>query len=133
MLNFLQCYFEVNKKLVVMQVTTRLSLQCLFMSFQRLFMSSQCLDIQLYECCDIRAIFTEKDVIPVLDYLDPENLTVNERTRQLYNKNWIPVSATCMTLPATQTSVDYKESSYSCRSSHRVTKKGYWYNKRGTL
>ncbi|WP_265026202.1 WPE palindromic element domain-containing protein [Wolbachia endosymbiont (group A) of Bibio marci] len=84
MLNFLQCYFEVNKKLVAMQVTTRLSLQCLFMS-------SQCLGIQLYECCDIRAIFTEKDVIPVLDYLDPENLTVNERTRQLYNKNWIPV------------------------------------------
>ncbi|WP_265040734.1 MULTISPECIES: WPE palindromic element domain-containing protein [unclassified Wolbachia] len=116
-----------------MQVTTRLSLQCLFMSFQRLFMSSQCLGIQLYECCDIRAIFTEKDVIPVLDYLDPENLTVNERTRQLYNKNWIPVSSTGITPPATQTSVDYKESSYSCRSSHRVTKKGYWYTKRGTL
>ncbi|WP_088415082.1 hypothetical protein [Wolbachia endosymbiont of Wuchereria bancrofti] len=34
MLNFLQCYFEVNKKLVIMQVTTRLSLQCLFMSSQ---------------------------------------------------------------------------------------------------
>ncbi|WP_265026203.1 hypothetical protein [Wolbachia endosymbiont (group A) of Bibio marci] len=45
----------------------------------------------------------------------------------------IPVSATCITPPATQTSVDYKESSYSCRSSHRVTKKGYWDNKRGIL
>ncbi|ACN95793.1 hypothetical protein CLD06_05610 [Wolbachia endosymbiont of Drosophila subpulchrella] len=72
-------------------------------------------------------------VIPVLDYLDPENLILNEYIRLLYNKSWIPVSATCMTPPATQTSVDYKESSYSCRSSHRVTKKGYWDNKRGTL
>lgn len=34
MLNFLQRYFKVDKKLVVMQVTTRLSSQCLFISFQ---------------------------------------------------------------------------------------------------
>ncbi|MBA8756572.1 hypothetical protein HCR15_06005 [Wolbachia pipientis] len=36
-------------------------------------------------------------VIPVLDYLDPENLILNEYIRLLYNKNWIPVSSTGMT------------------------------------
>ncbi|GFY65213.1 UDP-N-acetylmuramoyl-L-alanyl-D-glutamate--2,6-diaminopimelate ligase [Trichonephila inaurata madagascariensis] len=40
---------------------------------------------------------TKKDVIPVLDYLDPENLIANEHTKQLHNKNWIPVSSTGMT------------------------------------
>ncbi|WP_353284389.1 Hsp70 family protein [Wolbachia endosymbiont (group A) of Lasioglossum fulvicorne] len=36
-------------------------------------------------------------VIPVLRHWDPESLITNEHTRQLYSKNWIPVSATCMT------------------------------------
>ncbi|WP_265035688.1 MULTISPECIES: WPE palindromic element domain-containing protein [unclassified Wolbachia] len=36
-------------------------------------------------------------VIPVLRHWDPENLTLNERTRWLYNENWIPVSSTGMT------------------------------------
>ena len=36
-------------------------------------------------------------VIPALDYLDPENLILNEYIRLLYNKNWIPVSITEMT------------------------------------
>nr|WP_265039796.1 WPE palindromic element domain-containing protein [Wolbachia endosymbiont (group A) of Trypoxylon clavicerum] len=36
------------------------------------------------------------------DYLDPENLILNEYTRWLYNKNWIPVSSTGMTPPTTQ-------------------------------
>ncbi|OAL98385.1 MAG: recombinase RecB [Wolbachia endosymbiont of Dactylopius coccus] len=36
-------------------------------------------------------------VIPVPRHWDPENLTLNERTRWLYNENWIPVSATWMT------------------------------------
>ena len=34
---------------------------------------------------------------PVPRHWDPENLTLNERTRWLYNENWIPVSATWMT------------------------------------
>ncbi|MDE5056426.1 PD-(D/E)XK nuclease family protein [Wolbachia endosymbiont of Drosophila bicornuta] len=34
---------------------------------------------------------------PVPRHLDPENLTLNERTRWLYNENWIPVSSTGMT------------------------------------
>ncbi|BET31827.1 MULTISPECIES: Hsp70 family protein [Wolbachia] len=36
-------------------------------------------------------------VIPVLRHWDPESLITNEHTRKLYNKNWIPVSATYMT------------------------------------
>nr|WP_254229783.1 heme lyase CcmF/NrfE family subunit [Wolbachia pipientis] len=36
-------------------------------------------------------------VIPVLDYLDPDNLIANENIKWQCNKNWIPVSATCMT------------------------------------
>ncbi|AZU37889.1 cytochrome C biogenesis protein CycK [Wolbachia endosymbiont of Bemisia tabaci] len=36
-------------------------------------------------------------VIPVLDYLDPDNLIANEYIKWQCNKNWIPVSATCMT------------------------------------
>ncbi|MDE5058913.1 MULTISPECIES: WPE palindromic element domain-containing protein [Wolbachia] len=36
-------------------------------------------------------------VIPVPRHWDPENLTLNERTRWLYNENWIPVSSTGMT------------------------------------
>ncbi|WP_410542036.1 primosomal protein N' [Wolbachia endosymbiont (group A) of Pogonocherus hispidulus] len=59
-------------------------------------------DAQLYELCNIRVIFTKKDVIPVPRHWDPENLTLNEYTRWLYNKNWIPVSATCMTPPTAQ-------------------------------
>ncbi|MGL9758080.1 MAG: WPE palindromic element domain-containing protein [Wolbachia sp.] len=42
------------------------------------------------------------DVIPVPRHWDLENLTLNERTRWLYNRNWIPVSATCMTPSTTQ-------------------------------
>ncbi len=34
---------------------------------------------------------------PVPRHWDPENLTLNERTRWLYNETWIPVSATWMT------------------------------------
>ncbi|MFP3016072.1 MAG: primosomal protein N' [Wolbachia sp.] len=59
-------------------------------------------DAQLYELCNIRVIFTKKDVIPVPRHWDPEDLTLNEYTRWLYNKNWIPVSATCMTPPTAQ-------------------------------
>ncbi len=55
---------------------------------------SQC---YVHNCVDVVIQGAKKDVIPVLDYLDPENLIVNEHTKQLYNKNWIPVSATCMT------------------------------------
>ncbi|WP_458694567.1 cytochrome c-type biogenesis CcmF C-terminal domain-containing protein [Wolbachia endosymbiont (group A) of Aporus unicolor] len=36
-------------------------------------------------------------VIPVLDYLDPDNLIANEYIKWQYNKNWIPVSSTGMT------------------------------------
>ncbi|WP_374698826.1 WPE palindromic element domain-containing protein [Wolbachia endosymbiont (group B) of Limnophora tigrina] len=42
------------------------------------------------------------DVIPVPRHWDPENLTLNERTRWLYNRNWIPVSSTGMTPSTTQ-------------------------------
>nr|WP_241654138.1 WPE palindromic element domain-containing protein [Wolbachia endosymbiont of Laodelphax striatellus] len=37
---------------------------------------------------------TKKDVIPVPRHWDPENFTLNEHTRWLYNRNWIPVSST---------------------------------------
>ncbi|QOD37939.1 WPE palindromic element domain-containing protein [Candidatus Wolbachia massiliensis] len=53
---------------------------------------------QPYERYNIRVTFTKKDVIPVPRHWDPENLTLNERTRWLYNENWIPVSSTGMTL-----------------------------------
>ncbi|WP_341814065.1 MULTISPECIES: WPE palindromic element domain-containing protein [unclassified Wolbachia] len=33
---------------------------------------------------------------------DPENFTLNEHTRWLYNRNWIPVSSTGMTPSTTQ-------------------------------
>ncbi|UZE38823.1 WPE palindromic element domain-containing protein [Wolbachia endosymbiont of Drosophila pseudotakahashii] len=33
---------------------------------------------------------TKKDVIPVPRHWDPENFTLNEHTRWLYNRNWIP-------------------------------------------
>ncbi|TVS90230.1 peptidoglycan DD-metalloendopeptidase family protein [Wolbachia pipientis] len=46
---------------------------------------------QLYEHCDIKVISTKKDVIPVLDYLDPENSITNGHT------NWIPASSAGMT------------------------------------
>src|SRR6266576_2190043 len=55
---------------------------------------SQC---YVHNCVDVVIQGAKKDVIPVLDYLDPENLIANEHTRQLYNKNWIPVSRTGMT------------------------------------
>ncbi|WP_264732570.1 WPE palindromic element domain-containing protein [Wolbachia endosymbiont (group A) of Sphaerophoria taeniata] len=42
------------------------------------------------------------DVIPVPRHWDPENLTLNERTRWLCNRNWIPVSSTGMTPSTTQ-------------------------------
>ncbi len=46
---------------------------------------------QLYECCNIRAIFTKKGVIPVPRHWDPENF------KQLHNENWIPASRAGMT------------------------------------
>ncbi|WP_353269760.1 PD-(D/E)XK nuclease family protein [Wolbachia endosymbiont (group A) of Myopa testacea] len=49
-------------------------------------------DTQLRGCCTTST--KKKGVIPVLDYLDPENLIA---TKKPYNENWIPVSATCMT------------------------------------
>jgi ATP-dependent helicase/nuclease subunit B len=52
-------------------------------------------DTQLRGCCTTST--KKKGVIPVLDYLDPENLIANKHTRQLCNKSWIPVSATQMT------------------------------------
>ncbi|AAW71257.1 Predicted protein [Wolbachia endosymbiont strain TRS of Brugia malayi] len=52
---------------------------------------------QLYEHCDIRIIFTKRDVIPVPRHWDPEDSITNGHTKQLYNKNWIPVSRTGMT------------------------------------
>ncbi|WP_264736223.1 WPE palindromic element domain-containing protein [Wolbachia endosymbiont (group A) of Rhinocyllus conicus] len=39
---------------------------------------------------------------PVPRHWDPENLTLNERTRWLCNRNWIPVSSTGMTPSTTQ-------------------------------
>nr|WP_255586163.1 PD-(D/E)XK nuclease family protein [Wolbachia endosymbiont of Tribolium confusum] len=39
---------------------------------------------------------------PVPRHWDPENLTLNECTRWLYNRNWIPVSSTGMTPSTTQ-------------------------------
>ncbi|WP_264375416.1 MULTISPECIES: PD-(D/E)XK nuclease family protein [unclassified Wolbachia] len=42
------------------------------------------------------------DVIPVSRHSDPENLTLNECTRWLSNRNWIPVSSTGMTSSTTQ-------------------------------
>ncbi|OJH31070.1 Primosomal protein N' [Wolbachia endosymbiont of Armadillidium vulgare] len=52
---------------------------------------------QLDECYNIRVIFTKKDVIPVPRHWDPENLISNQYTKQLYDKDWIPVSSTGMT------------------------------------
>ncbi|MDR2831437.1 MAG: PD-(D/E)XK nuclease family protein [Rickettsiales bacterium] len=46
---------------------------------------------QLYRCCTTS---TKEGVIPVPRHWDPENLIA---IKQLYNENWIPVSATCMT------------------------------------
>ncbi|BEP32760.1 MAG: hypothetical protein WBIAU2_09870 [Wolbachia endosymbiont of Drosophila biauraria] len=76
-------------------------------SFQRVTLESKkpaCIQIfptesqyHAHDCVDVVIQGTKKDVIPVLDYLDPENLIANEHTKQLHNKNWIPVSATCMT------------------------------------
>ncbi|MFP3015487.1 MAG: WPE palindromic element domain-containing protein [Wolbachia sp.] len=71
-------------------------------------LSSQCLTLesivlllwsrtQLYKCCDLKVVSARKDVIPVPRHWDPGILILNECTRWLYNKNWIPVSATCMT------------------------------------
>ncbi|WP_341819322.1 Hsp70 family protein [Wolbachia endosymbiont (group A) of Brachyopa scutellaris] len=68
------------------------------------------LDAQLYERCDVSMISIKKDVIQCPDYLDPENLIANEHTRQLYSKNWIPVSSTGMTPPAAQTTCKLQRS-----------------------
>ncbi|WP_353277725.1 PD-(D/E)XK nuclease family protein [Wolbachia endosymbiont (group B) of Villa cingulata] len=43
-------------------------------------------DTQLRGCCTTST--KKKGVIPVLDYLDPENLIANEHTKQLCNKSW---------------------------------------------
>ncbi|MDG7052386.1 MAG: Hsp70 family protein [Wolbachia endosymbiont of Alcedoecus sp.] len=43
---------------------------------------------------------SSKSVIPVPRHRDPENLIANEHTRKLYNKNWIPASATCVAGPS---------------------------------
>nr|WP_082941412.1 MULTISPECIES: WPE palindromic element domain-containing protein [unclassified Wolbachia] len=58
---------------------------------------SQCRSTQLYERCDMGVTSTKNDVIPVPRHWDPENLIVNEHTRWLYSKSWIPVSSTGMT------------------------------------
>ncbi|WP_143689863.1 replication restart helicase PriA [Wolbachia endosymbiont of Nilaparvata lugens] len=58
---------------------------------------------QLDECYNIRVIFTKKDVIPVPRHWDPENLISNQYTKQLYDKDWIPVSSTGMTSSTTKT------------------------------
>ncbi|WP_410541778.1 Hsp70 family protein [Wolbachia endosymbiont (group A) of Beris morrisii] len=68
------------------------------------------LDAQLYERCDVSMISIKKDVIPVPRHWDPENLIANEHTRQLYSKNWIPVSSTGMTPPAAQTTCKLQRS-----------------------
>jgi WPE domain-containing protein len=48
------------------------------------------------QCVTLRS--KKKDgIIQVAQHRDPENSTLNEHTRWLCNKNWIPVSATCMT------------------------------------
>ncbi|WP_341812273.1 PD-(D/E)XK nuclease family protein [Wolbachia endosymbiont (group A) of Conops quadrifasciatus] len=49
-------------------------------------------DTQLRGCCTTSN--KKKGVIPVPRHWDPENLIA---TKQPYNENWIPVSATCMT------------------------------------
>ncbi|NUX01559.1 Hsp70 family protein [Wolbachia endosymbiont of Madathamugadia hiepei] len=43
---------------------------------------------------------SSESVIPVPRHWDPENLIANEHTRKLYNKNWIPASATCVAGPS---------------------------------
>ncbi|WP_264330922.1 replication restart helicase PriA [Wolbachia endosymbiont (group B) of Erebia ligea] len=55
---------------------------------------------QLDECYNIRVIFTKKDVIPVPRHW---NLISNQYTKQLYDKDWIPVSSTGMTSSTTKT------------------------------
>ncbi|WP_250126907.1 replication restart helicase PriA [Wolbachia endosymbiont of Ostrinia furnacalis] len=55
---------------------------------------------QLDECYNIRVIFTKK---PVPRHWDPENLISNQYTKQLYDKDWIPVSSTGMTSSTTKT------------------------------
>ncbi|MFP3034943.1 MAG: UDP-N-acetylmuramoyl-L-alanyl-D-glutamate--2,6-diaminopimelate ligase [Candidatus Tisiphia sp.] len=50
-----------------------------------------------HDCVDVVIQGTKKDVIPVPRHWDPENLIANEHTKQLHNKNWIPVSSTGMT------------------------------------
>ncbi|NEV49420.1 UDP-N-acetylmuramoyl-L-alanyl-D-glutamate--2,6-diaminopimelate ligase [Wolbachia pipientis] len=50
-----------------------------------------------HDCVDVVIQGTKKDIIPVPRHWDPENLIANEHTKQLHNKNWIPVSSTRMT------------------------------------
>ncbi|QBB83629.1 hypothetical protein DEJ70_02075 [Wolbachia pipientis wAlbB] len=57
----------------------------------------------IHNCTNIVIQETKKDVIPVPRHWDPENFTLNEHTRWLYNRNWIPVSSTGMTPSTTQT------------------------------
>ncbi len=61
---------------------------------------------QLYEHCDIRVISTKKDVIPVLDYLDPENSITNEHIKRLYNKNWSSAGMTGEDFEVTESNHD---------------------------
>ncbi|WCR57674.1 Hsp70 family protein [Wolbachia endosymbiont of Ctenocephalides felis wCfeJ] len=43
---------------------------------------------------------SSESVIPVPRHWDPENLIANEHTKNLYNKNWIPASATYVAGPS---------------------------------
>ncbi|KLT21692.1 hypothetical protein wVul_1437 [Wolbachia endosymbiont of Armadillidium vulgare str. wVulC] len=68
-----------------MQVIIRLSLQCLFMPFQRLFMSSQCVTLgskykNIWKLCNGQWI-----------------LGVHVKNNVYNEISWISVSATCMT------------------------------------
>ncbi|MGL9717291.1 MAG: UDP-N-acetylmuramoyl-L-alanyl-D-glutamate--2,6-diaminopimelate ligase [Wolbachia sp.] len=76
----------------------------LSLSFQRVTLESgkpACVQVlptgYVHNCVDVVIQGAKKDVIPVPRHWDPENLIANEHTRQLYNKNWIPVSHTGMT------------------------------------
>ncbi|WCR57747.1 WPE palindromic element domain-containing protein [Wolbachia endosymbiont of Ctenocephalides felis wCfeJ] len=52
------------------------------------------LNTELYKHCDTKVVFTKKYVIPVSRHWDSANLILNEHSRWLYNRNWIPVSST---------------------------------------
>ncbi len=47
----------------------------------------------VHNCVDVVIQGAKKDVIPVPRHWDPENFTLNEHTRWLYNRNWIQCQA----------------------------------------